>query len=55
MADVTEEQKDEKFLAEYEKLCAKDKRNVIGVPGWRFSQDGNDYRLVIELKVARQE
>ena len=55
MAELTEEQKDEKFLEEYNKLCNKHKRVVVPAPEWRFSQDGNDYRLTIKLLVAKQE
>jgi len=50
---LTEEEKDQKFLEEYEKVCKKHNRRILGSPNWRYSQDGNDFRLVINLVVAR--
>ncbi len=50
---LTEQKKDEAFLADYQKLCNKYKRGLQASPAWRFSQDGNDFRLVINLSVQR--
>ena len=52
---MREEKKDEQFLAEYKLLCEKHKRGITVVPGWRFSQDGNDFRLVLNTGVARHD
>ena len=49
----TEEEKDQEFFDAYKKLCDKYKRGLSAVPAWRFSQDGNDFRLVINLAVNR--
>ena len=49
----TEEEKDQEFLEAYKKLCDKHKRGLTATPSWRFSQDGNDFRLVINLAVNR--
>ena len=42
--EKTEEQKDQEFLDAYKKLCDKHKRGLTFIPGWRYSQDGNDFR-----------
>ena len=49
----TEEEKDQDFLDAYKKLCEKHKRGLTATPSWRFSQDGNDFRLVINMQVSR--
>ena len=49
----TEEEKDQEFLDAYKKLCEKHKRGLTATPSWRFSQDGNDFRLVINMQVSR--
>ena len=49
----TEEQKDQEFLEAYKKLCDKHKRGLSATPAWRFSQDGNDFRLVVNLAISR--
>jgi len=51
----TEEQKDQEFLEAYKKLCDKHKRGLSFIPGWRFSQDGNDFRLIVNIQVSRQD
>ena len=50
-----EEKKDKEFVDAYNKLCEKHKRTIRAVPAWRFSQDGNDFRLIIEIHVVRTE
>ena len=50
---VTEETKDKAFIKAYELLCKKHGRSLAPVPGWRFSQDGNDHRLTLQLQVQR--
>ena len=50
---VTEETKDQVFIDAYKALCEKHGRTLMSVPGWRFSQDGNDHRLIIQLQVQR--
>jgi len=51
--ESVEKQKDQKFLDEYKKLCEKYKRGLSTVPAWRFSPDGNDFRLIINIAVQR--
>jgi hypothetical protein len=51
----TEEQKDQDFLDAYKKLCEKHQRGLSASPSWRYSQDGNDFRLVINLSVTRMQ
>ena len=51
--DAVEE--DKKYLAEIEKVNKKYNRAITPVPVWRFSQDGNDFRLQIQLQVARMK
>ncbi len=48
-----EEQKDQEFLSAYKTLCKRHRRELNAVPGWRFSPDGNDYRLALQIQVAR--
>ena len=50
----TEEEKDQDFLDAYNKLCEEHKRSLGAIPGWRFSSDGNDYRVVIQMQVQRR-
>lgn len=54
---MSEEEKkiDEKFLKEYQKLVEKYKRTLSFSPSWRHSQDGNDFRLVINTTLQRLE
>ena len=52
-ASKSEEQKDQDFLTAYEVLCKRHRRELNATPGFRFSQDGNDYRVVIQMQVAR--
>lgn len=54
-APKTPEQKDQAFLDEYKKLCEKHSRGLSAAPSWRFSQDGNDFRLVINMQVTRMQ
>ena len=54
-AEKTEEQKDQDFLEAFKKLCDKHERGLSASPSWRFSQDGNDFRLVISMAVNRYE
>jgi hypothetical protein len=49
----TEEQKDEEFLKAYRELCDKHKRGLSTSPSWRYSEDGRDFRLVIDISVSR--
>ncbi|KKL59596.1 hypothetical protein LCGC14_2213760 [marine sediment metagenome] len=49
----TEEEKDQDFLDAYKKLCDKHKRGLSASPAWRFSQDGNDFRLIINMGIQR--
>ena len=49
----TEELKDKAFLDAYQELCDKHRRGLTASPSWRFSQDGRDFRLVIDLAVNR--
>lgn len=49
----TEEEKDQAFLSDYQKVCNKHRRGLQASPAWRFSQDGNDFRLVINMSVQR--
>ena len=51
--EKTEEQIDQAFVEEYNKLCEKHKRRLTFRPDWRFSADGNDYRLTIVSVVSR--
>lgn len=51
----TEEQKDQDFLDAYKKLCDKHQRGLSAAPSWRYSQDGNDFRLVINFTVTRAQ
>ncbi len=51
--EKTEEQKDQEFLDAYRRLCDKHKRGLTASPAWRYSQDGNDFRLQINLAVNR--
>ena len=48
---VTEETKAQLFLDAYKALCQKHGMALVSVPGWRFSQDGNDHRLIIQTQV----
>jgi len=50
---VTEETKDQRFIEAYQALSKKHGRTLVSIPGWRFSQDGNDHRLVIQMQVQR--
>ena len=50
---LTEEEKDEQFVEAYNKLCEKHGRSIITAPTWRFSADGNDFRLALVTKVNR--
>ena len=50
---VTEETKDQVFLDAYTALCEKHRRSLMPVPGWRFSQDGNDHRMTLQMQVQR--
>ena len=52
MTKQEEEVKQKEFLADIEKVYKKHGLVLTFVPGWRFSQDGNDYRLVIETRIA---
>ncbi len=52
-ANKSEEQKDQDFLTAYQLICKRHRRELNGTPGFRFSQDGNDYRVVIQMQVAR--
>ena len=54
-AKKNEDDIDKKFLEEYQELCEKHKRGLSAVPGWRHSQDGNDFRLVVNIGVQRWE
>ena len=51
--ELTKEEKDQKYLDEYEKLCVKHNRRIMASPNWRYSEDGNDFRLIINLSVMR--
>ncbi len=51
----SEEEKNQLFFDEYKKLCEKYGLRINAVPGWRFSSDGNDFRMVINLVVAQLE
>jgi len=51
--ELTPEEMDAKFLTEYQELCDKYERGLSMTPAWRYSQDGNDFRLVINAGVQR--
>ena len=51
--ELTEEEKDQKFLEVYQQLCEKYKRGIQASPAWRYSEDGNDFRLIINITVSR--
>ena len=48
-----EEVRDREFEAAYKKLCEKHQRGLTATPSWRFSQDGNDFRLIINMVINR--
>lgn len=52
---TNEELKDKEFADAYNKLVEKYKRAFAPIPAWRFSQDGNDFRLIIETRIVRLE
>ena len=49
----TENELDTDFRTKYEALCKRYNRTITAEPGWRYSGDGNDYRLVMRLVVER--
>ncbi len=49
----TEEQKDQECLDAYKKLCDKHRRGINASPIWRYSDDGQDFRLQIQISVNR--
>lgn len=51
--ELTDEQKDEAFMTEYKALCEKWQRGLSTFPAWRYSEDGRDFRMVINVSVAR--
>jgi len=53
MTSKTEDEKDVLFWEEYQELCKNYKRGLTTTPAWRFSEDGNDFRLVINISVSR--
>lgn len=50
-APKTEAQRDDAFLEAYKKLCRTHDRELAPNPYWRHSEDGNDFRLQIQLLV----
>ena len=52
-APKTEDQIDQEFLEAYRKLCDEHKRGLTASPAWRYSEDGNDFRLQLQLSVNR--
>lgn len=45
--ELTTMERGEAFKKEYEELCKKYNCEVGFTPDWRYSEDGNDWRLVI--------
>ncbi len=54
-APKTEAQKDIDFLEAYKTLCRKHDREFVPNPFWRYSEDGSDFRLRIQLLVRGLE
>ena len=50
---LTEEQKNKVFLEAYQELCDKHQRGLSFSPAWRYSQDGNDFRLTVNVQVIK--
>ncbi len=50
---VTDEQQDQAFLNAYQALCKKYNRTLAPAPVWRYSEDGNDFRLQINFAIKR--
>lgn len=46
--ELTQEERAKNFETEYTELCRKHGFRHGYQPHWRYSQDGNDFRLVIK-------
>lgn len=49
----TDQERVDEFLKEYRELCQKHKLQLIVTPQWRFSPDGNDFRLQLQEQVIK--
>lgn len=53
--EKTEEELDQEYLIAYQDICTKFNRVLKARPDWRFSTDGNDWRMTLLMQVARME
>ncbi|KKN11060.1 hypothetical protein LCGC14_1030390 [marine sediment metagenome] len=52
-APKTEEQKDKDFQEAFEKLCEKHGRGITAIPSLRFSQERNEFGIVVNMSIHR--